>query len=154
MSMLIFPLILAIVYSVVMRYFFAASPDWSYEVPIFIYGTMVMMGGAYVLLEDAHVAVDLLPRIVSPVVRKILEVIICLVIIMSCVFIIVNGSQFAYQSTLLLERSMYQTAFDPPIWWFKWVIPFSAFLVVLQGIARLLKIYIKSDKEDKKEVQL
>jgi TRAP-type mannitol/chloroaromatic compound transport system permease small subunit len=44
----------------------------------------------------------------------------------------------AWQSTLILERSIHQSAFNPQIWWFKWVIPISAALVLLQSFGELI----------------
>jgi TRAP-type mannitol/chloroaromatic compound transport system permease small subunit len=49
------------------------------------------------------------------------------------------GSKAAWISTLQLERSSRQTPFDPQIWWYKWVIPFSALLLALQALVESIK---------------
>src|SRR5690554_5295215 len=60
-SYLLIPLILTIVYSVIMRYFFKNIVDWAFEISLFTYGILVMVGGAYTLKHKAHVRVDILP---------------------------------------------------------------------------------------------
>lgn len=149
-SYLMIPLILTIVYSVIMRYYFKEIAHWAFEMSIFMYGIMVIVGGAYTLKHKAHVRVDMLNQHVSPRWSAILDLISFLVIIIVCVAIIYMGWKAAWTSTRMLERSALQTPFNPQIWWFKWFIPFSATLVGLQALAetiRTIRSFPKSDDE-------
>lgn len=140
-SALIFPMILIVVFSVIMRYVLKIALNWSFEVSIFVYGIYFMMGGAYCEWAGSHVAVDVLIRFLGPTGKKVLQTIIALVMTLSCAVLIYNSARFSLHSTLIGEHSIHQTAFNPPIWWFKWFIPISSFFIVLQGIAELLKIW-------------
>lgn len=52
-------MILALVYEVISRYFFAAPTLWAQDVSIFCFAYIGLVGGAYVLREHAHINVDL-----------------------------------------------------------------------------------------------
>ena len=102
-----------------------------------------MLGGAYTLKEKSHVRVDILPHYLSIKGQKILEILGFIITFIVCIIIFWLGAKYSWQSTKIWEHSMHQTAFNPPIWWFKWFIPVSAGLVALQAIANLLREIIK-----------
>ena len=141
---MIIPMILVIVYTVVMRYFFSRYPSWGFEIALFVYGIHFILGGAYTLKEKAHVNVDILLPLLPKGMKKILEIAGMIVILFVCVIIVWLGTKYSWQSTRILERSIHQTPFNPQIWWFKWFIPISAALVALQTIADILKQIIKT----------
>ena len=138
-SYLIIPLTLVICYTVIMRTFFSQSPDWGFEISIFLYGIGILIGGAEVLRVNEHVSVDVFPRLVSERMRNILAIVSTLIIIVVCLIMMVQGYNSAMTSTLISERSSHQSSFNPPIWWYKWIIPLAASLVFLQAIKRLVE---------------
>jgi len=137
-SLLILPLIIIIVYSVIMRYVFKDALIWSFEVSLFIFGSYGMLGGAYCVLTDSHVNVDILPRKLSQKGQLILKIISSLIILTVTTIMLTGGIASAYESTLILERSIHQTSFNPQIWWFRWVIPLAALLVIIQVLSNLI----------------
>jgi len=138
-SYLLVPMILTVVYSVFMRYYVGEIAHWAFEMSLFMYGVLVMTGGAYTLKARAHVRVDILPQRLSHRWNCYLDLLSFAVIIVVCVILIDIGSRAAWISTLQLERSSRQTPFDPQIWWYKWFIPFSALLLALQAFAESVK---------------
>ena len=140
---MIVPMILVIVYTAFMRYALNNTPNWGFEVSLFVYGIHFILGGAYTLKEKSHVRVDILPHYLSIKGQKILEILGLIITFVVCIVILWLGAKYSWQSTKIWEHSMHQTAFNPPIWWFKWFIPISAGLVALQAIASLLKEIIK-----------
>jgi len=140
---MIVPMILVIVYTAFMRYALNNKPNWGFEISLFVYGIHFMLGGAYTLKEKSHVRVDILPHYLNAKGQKILEILGLIVVFVVCFIIFWLGAKYSWQSTKIWEHSMHQTAFNPPIWWFKWFIPISAGLVALQAIASLLKEIIK-----------
>jgi TRAP-type C4-dicarboxylate transport system permease small subunit len=46
----------------------------------------------------------------------------------------------AIQSFAIKERSTHQTPFNPPVWWFRWVIPVSCALISWQALKDLLSL--------------
>ena len=138
---LIIPLILTVVYSVIVRYFFKDVVDWAFEISLFLNGIMVMVGGGYALKYKAHVRVDIIASYIGPRAGRYLDLLSFAIIILVCVVIVHLGTMTAWSSTLRLERSALQTPFDPPIWWYRWIIPFSASIVCLQAVAEAVKLF-------------
>ena len=52
------PLVLAVCYEVVARYFFNAPTIWVFDVTYMLYGTIFMLGAAYALHKGAHIRTD------------------------------------------------------------------------------------------------
>lgn len=148
-SYLLLPLILTIVYSVIVRYFFNDIVDWAFEIALFAYGILVMGGGAYTLKHKAHVRVDILSYYLGRRWCLILDLLSFAIIIVVCCILVYLGTKAAYVSTLRLERSSLQTPFDPQIWWYRWIIPFSATLVGLQAIVESTRTiqFFNSDED-------
>ncbi|MFN4156254.1 MAG: TRAP transporter small permease subunit [Paracoccaceae bacterium] len=138
-SYLVVPLILTIVYSVISRYFFNSIVHWSFEMTIFMFGIMVMLGGAYTLKQGAHVRVDVLPGYLGHRGKCLLDILSFVMVLGVCCVIIWLGTRSAWMSTLRLEHSSLQTPFNPQIWWFRWVIPLSALLIGLQALAEIIR---------------
>lgn len=138
---LIIPLILPVVYSVIVRYFFNDVVDWAFEASLFMHGIMVMVGGSYALKHKAHVRVDIIVSYIGPKRGRYLDLLSLAVIALVCAVIVYLGTKTAWSSTLRLERSALQTRFDPPIWWYRWIIPFSGAIVCVQAIAEAMKIF-------------
>jgi len=59
-AVLVPPLVFAMVYEVVSRYFFDAPTQWAFEVSYMMMGTIFLLGLCYALAVDQHVNVDFL----------------------------------------------------------------------------------------------
>jgi TRAP-type mannitol/chloroaromatic compound transport system permease small subunit len=140
-SYLILPMIGVIVFTASLRYFFNIAVDWGFEVSIFIYGVHCLLGGCYTMVLKGHIAVDALPRRLPVRWQKFIEICSFMIVIAVCLVAIWQGSLWAWKSTMIWERSIHQTVFNPPIWWFKWVVPVSAALIAIQALADMLKIF-------------
>jgi TRAP-type mannitol/chloroaromatic compound transport system permease small subunit len=138
-SYLALPMIGVIVYTALLRYLFDIAVDWGFEIALFIYGVHCLLGGGYTLLVRGHIAVDMLPRRLPIRAQKYVLILSLLIVIGVCSIMVWQGSVWAWKSTKIWERSIHQTVFNPPIWWFKWVVPISAALIVIQALADLLK---------------
>jgi len=144
-SLLILPLIVEIIYSTSMSFFFKRAPIWSFEVTLFLYGTFFMLGGAYCHLEKKHVAVDVLANYVSPRKQRILRVLSEAAVLFVALVMLWVSVPTAYRSTMMLERSTHQTPFNPQIWWYRWIIPISCALLAWQAVRDL---FLKKDAHD------
>jgi TRAP-type C4-dicarboxylate transport system permease small subunit len=137
-GILIIALTAVVVFMAFVRAFTTFSPDWGFLMTLFLYGTMIMLSGAEVLRRDDHVAVDILPSMLPRKPGDALRIFSTLVIIVVCVFVVFVGSDLAWASTIIDEHSSQgQSGFDPPIWWFRWIIPISFFLILLEALRRL-----------------
>lgn len=130
-------LALVVLYNVLARALSSSAPSWPFEVSIFIFGIMCLLAGGQVLRDGEHVAVDIVPRRARAGTRRVLHLLAMVLIIVVCGFVIVDGSQAAIEATRIRERSIFQTTFNPEIWWFRWMIPLGALLVLLEAVRQL-----------------
>lgn len=142
LSYAILPMIAIVLYTAIMRYIFKTSVPWGFEGAIFLFGTLSIAGGAIAHLHKSHVTVDALVSRLSPRANIFFAIFSQLVIFGVCLCMIYLGSRWAYRSTLIWERSIHGTEWNPYVWWFKWVVPLSTFLVALQCVSEIIKQWL------------
>ena len=145
-SLLLLPMIVIVIYTAVQRYFFQTSVSWGFELALFAFGIHGIVGGAYTLRHDGHVNVDILSSRLSPGAGRIIKICGQLVLITVCIVMVYLGSRWAWRSTMIMERSIHATEFNPYVFWYKWMIPLSGLLMILQAIANILKTLISEDQ--------
>jgi TRAP-type mannitol/chloroaromatic compound transport system permease small subunit len=132
----------AIGYEVVARYVFRAPTTWAYDVSYMLYGSLFMLAGAYTLSRNGHVRGDFIYRNFSPRVQAGLDLVLYfLFFIPGILALIYAGYDYAKISWLIKERSSV-SPFGPPIYHFKALIPFTGVLMLLQGIAEIIRCVI------------
>jgi TRAP-type C4-dicarboxylate transport system permease small subunit len=132
-ALLILPLIAIIVYSALKSYFFRSPPIWTFEMSLFLFGCFFMLGSAYCHMLKKHVAVDIINHYLPARWRRVQGVFSEAVVLFVAVIIIFVSVPSAWHATLIGERSILQTPFNPSIWWFRWIIPISCFLIAVQA---------------------
>jgi TRAP-type mannitol/chloroaromatic compound transport system permease small subunit len=129
----------AIVYNVVMRYFFASPTRWAYDVSYMLYGTLFMMGAAYTLYRQGHIRTDFLYQRWSPRWQGIIDAVFYTLLFLPAMILFFQaGYDYAARSWALGERG-YLTTWRPPLYPFKTVIPVAIALLIIQGVSELLK---------------
>ena len=137
-SVLIVFMTLIMVFEVIMRYLFNSPTIWSFETTIMLYGSYFMLGAGYTMLHKAHVSVDFLYERYSRRGKAIMDVISYLIFFFPFVTVIlVEGSKYAAESWAIREHSW--SVFGPPLFPYKTVIPVTAFLLLIQGIALFIR---------------
>jgi TRAP-type mannitol/chloroaromatic compound transport system permease small subunit len=132
----------AIVYEVFARYLFRAPTTWAFDVSYMLYGTLFMMAGAYTLSREGHVRADFLYRLAPVRLRAGLDLALYLLFFFPGMAALVwFGWDFFSQSYWQNERSSISPN-GPLIWPFKFVIPFAAAVMILQGIAETIRAII------------
>jgi TRAP-type mannitol/chloroaromatic compound transport system permease small subunit len=136
---LIAPLIAAVTWEVVARYAFDAPTAWAYETIYALYAAMFMLGAAYALRTGAHVRTDFLWERWSPRARAAIDTIAYAACFFPAMLLfLVAGLEATWVSYALGERSA-DTAWFPPLWPLKALVPVSTVLLLLQGVSELLK---------------
>jgi TRAP-type mannitol/chloroaromatic compound transport system permease small subunit len=128
---------LAIVYEILMRYAFSKPTVWASESTVFACGLVYLLGGAWTLLEDKHVRIDMLYSKVSPRGRAALD---CFTYLFFAIYIAVMlhaTAIYAYESVALRETTM--TPWDPPIYPMKVAMAVALALLLMQGTARFIR---------------
>ena len=136
---LILPLVATVAWEVASRYAFGAPTQWAYETIYTLCAALFMLGAAYALRVGAHVRTDFLWGKWSPRTRASIEAIGYLAgFFPGMLLFLVAGLDATWASYAIDERSA-DTAWFPPLWPLKALVPLSALLLMLQGVSELLK---------------
>lgn len=132
--LVIFALLMAEVF---FRYVYGAPKVWTGELTQLLFGVYAVLAGGYILAHDGHVNVDILHSHLAPRTRAIIDVLTSTLLFLFVGALLYFGAEMAWESMSFWERS--QSAWDPPIWPVKLMIPVGAFLLLLQGLVRLAR---------------
>jgi TRAP-type mannitol/chloroaromatic compound transport system permease small subunit len=136
---LIVPMTIAVTWEVVARHFFRAPTLWAFDVIYMLYGTHFMLGTAYTLMKVGHVRTDMLYQRWSIRRQNLVDAIGYLFFFFpAMVFFFYFGWQEAFQSWSIGETSD-ASPWHPIVYPFKTVIPLTALLLLVQGVAEFLK---------------
>ena len=121
------------------RYILGAPTAWIFDLDNMLYGTLFMLGGAYTLAQNAHVRGDFLYSSMRPRTQAGLDLVLYIVFFLPGIAaLIYAGYGYAADSWRIAEHSTV-TANGPPVYQFKTVIPIAGVLVMLQGLAEIVR---------------
>ena len=124
------------------RYILNAPTAWIYDLNSMLYGTLFMMCGAYTLAAAGHVRADFVYIYMKPRGQAALDLALYLLFFIPGILgLIYAGAGFAADSWRIGEHSTV-TAEGPPVYQFKAVIPLAGALVMLQGLAEILRCVV------------
>lgn len=130
-----------VVYEVFVRYVFRAPTTWGYDVSYMLYGTLFMMAGAYALSRNGHVRGDFLYRNFPPRRQAWFDLVLYVLFFFPAIFaFMISGWTFFADSLRQNERSMFSPT-GPVIWPFKFLIPVVGLLLLLQGLAEVVRCW-------------
>ncbi len=139
---LVIILIGEVVYDTLVRYLFNAPSGWSYDITYMLYGAAYMGGGAWTLLLDEHVRIDLIYGKISPKSKAIADAIGYVVFFFPSMSVLLYFcTKFAIQSWRMLEGSG-ETVWNPPIYPLKTVLCITLLVLLLQGIVQFVRCII------------
>ncbi|CAB5106467.1 TRAP-type transport system, small permease component, predicted N-acetylneuraminate transporter [Olavius algarvensis associated proteobacterium Delta 3] len=141
-------LCLATTYEVFVRYVLRAPTSWAFDISYIMYGTLFMMAGAYALSRNAHVRGDFVYRLWPPRIQAGIELVLYFLFFFpGMLALIYAGIDYAAESWSFLpygpdgpigEISINSPA-GVPVFTLKTILPISAFLLLLQGIAESIR---------------
>jgi len=136
---LIIPMTIAVTWEVVARHFFRAPTIWAFDVTYMLYGTHFMLGTAYTLMRIGHVRTDMLYSRWSIRRQNWIDAIGYLFFFFPAMLLLFYfGWQEFYHAFQIGETSD-ASPWRPIVYPFKGVIPLTAALLLIQGVAELLK---------------
>src|SRR5215211_3064332 len=139
---LIIALMTVVCIEVFKRYYLNAPSAWIFDGENMLYGTLFMLGGAYTLAQNAHVRGDFLYSSMRPRTQATLDLALYLVFFVPGIAaLIYAGYDYAALSWRIGEHSTV-TAEGPPVYHFKTVIPVAGMLVMLQGLAEIVRCVV------------
>lgn len=126
-----------VVTEVIRRYFFNAPTVWGNELVQLLFGAYVILSGGHILKHNGHVNVDIFYARFSARTKAGLDIFTFLLFFLFCGMLLLYGGQLAWESLSTWEHS--QSAWNPPVYPFKLMIPLGALLLLLQGTAKLIR---------------
>ena len=129
-SFLIYLIMLVVLWEIIARTFFRAPTIWAHELSTFLFGSIAILAGAYVLRHGAHVNVDIISVRLSLRMRAIVDIVTFTLFFLFCGALI----------WMLLERT--QSSWAPPIYPIKLMVPLGGSLLMLQGLAKFIRDFI------------
>jgi TRAP-type mannitol/chloroaromatic compound transport system permease small subunit len=124
------------------RYIMNMPTAWIFDANNMLYGTTFMLCGAYTLAQNAHVRGDFLYSSMRPRMQASLDIVLYVVFFLPGIAaLIYAGYDYAALSWHINEHSNV-TADGPPVYQFKSVIPLAGALIMLQGIAEIVRCVV------------
>ncbi len=133
------PLVAVVAYEVIARYAFSAPTIWSFDLTYMLYGTIFMLGAAYALHKGAHIRTDFFYEKWPVRTRGWIDSIAYLVFFFPSLiaFLAVSGAEGWY--AFEIGETSEQTPWRPLLWPFKWVVPLTCLLLLIQGVSETIK---------------
>jgi len=158
---LIVVLTLHVCWEVAARYILNQPSAWAFDLQMMYYGILFMMAGAYTLAKNGHVRGDILYGFLPPRVQAGLDLLLFIVFFFPGVIALVwAGWYYAGYSIAIREHSSLM-ANGPPIYPFKAFIPAAGTVLLLQGVAEVMRCILclkqgawPSREEDVEEVDV
>lgn len=139
---LIVVLMLVVCVEVFKRYILNAPTAWIFDLNNMLYGTLFMMGGAYTLALGGHVRADFVYGRLRPRAQAAVDLSLYLLFFFPGILaLIYAGYDYAALSWRIGEHSTV-TFEGPPVYHFKTVIPIAGALVMIQGVAEIVRCVI------------
>lgn len=131
-------LMAAIISQVSLRYLFDMNYPKLDEIQWHFYGLTTMIGLSYAMVKDSHVRVDILHMGLRDNVKRTIEIVGILVLIVPFLYLMIDqGYDYFAESLRVNERSDSPTGL-PARWALKAVIPVSFVLLAIAALARLI----------------
>jgi TRAP-type mannitol/chloroaromatic compound transport system permease small subunit len=141
-SWLIILLTLIVCVEVFKRYLLNAPTAWVFNATTMVYGTLFMMCGAYTLAQNGHVRGDFLYGSMKPRLQASLDLALYIIFFLPGIAaLLYAGWDFAHASWVIGEH-VSDTANGPPLYPFKTIIPIAGTLVLLQGLAEIVRCIV------------
>ncbi len=124
------------------RYLLNAPTAWIFDADNMFYGTLFMLCGAYTLAQNAHVRGDFLYSSMRPRTQASLDLVLYIVFFLPGIAALIYAGYFYAADSWRRAEHSHVPADGPPVYHFKSVIPVAGALVLLQGIAEIVRCVV------------
>jgi TRAP-type mannitol/chloroaromatic compound transport system permease small subunit len=139
---LILVLTLGVSYEVFVRYVLGAPTTWAFDFSYITYGALFLMAGAYTLSRNGHVRADVVYRLWKPRTQASMDLFLYIIFFLPAVLaFIYSGWNYAAMSIRFREVSIFSPA-GVPVFPLKTLVPVTGVLLLLQGIAEIIRCVI------------
>ena len=135
-------LTLSVTYEVFVRYVLNSPTVWAFDIMVQMYGALFLMAGPYALSQDGHVRADVVYRLFPVRVQASLDFFLYLIFFFPGMLALFwYGAEIASDSWRYKEVSWNSPA-RIQVYFFKTLIPLAGGLLIIQGIAELMRCWI------------
>ena len=134
-------LTLLISWEVFSRYVMNKPHAWMLDAQIMLYGTLFMTAGAYTRAARGHVRGDVLYGFFRPRTQAAIDLVLYIVFFLPGIIALTWAGWHYAQESLAIREQTFNA--DPlPVYPFKFVIPLSGAILLLQGIVEIIRCVI------------
>ncbi len=134
-------LTLSVSYEVFVRYVLNAPTVWAFDMMVQMYGALFLMAGPYALAQDAHVRGDVLYRLFPVRWQAGIDFVLYILFFFPGMLALFwFGAEIASDSWRYQEVSWNSPA-RIQIYFFKTLIPIAGFLLIVQGVAEMVRCW-------------
>lgn len=128
---------------VLLRYVFGVSFIWLNESVLYMHAAFFMLGAGYTLLVDEHVRVDIFYARAGPRGRALIDVLGHLVLLMPAMIVLLVWSWPSVRNAWAVLEGPVSVGGIPASFLLKSLIPAFCVLLLVQGLARLLRDVVR-----------
>jgi len=136
-SFLIYVIIGTMVFEVVSRYVFNSPTIWAMETTTMLFGIFGLGAGVYTHFRRAHIRMDVFYTRWSERTKAIVDACSFPLFLTICGVLLWKSGLYAWNACVIWEHSV--TAWGPPTYPVKIMIPVIVFLMILQGISQFIR---------------
>ena len=130
-------------YEVVRRYAFNAPTVWGMELAVLLFGPYFLLGGPYLLHLRGHVSLDLVRQRLDAAWQRRMDLVNFPVIMLFCAILLYFSAPAAWSAWEYRETSF--SAWNPPIWPAKAMVPRALALMFLQALVEICRVLYRAD---------
>jgi TRAP-type mannitol/chloroaromatic compound transport system permease small subunit len=123
------------------RYVLNTPHAWMLDFQIMLYGTLFMTAGAYTLSKNGHVRGDVLYGFFEPRTQATVDLVLYFVFFLPGVTALTYAGWFFFTDSLAIREQTF-SAESLPLYPFKFMLPLSGGILLLQGIVEIVRCVI------------
>jgi len=132
-------LVITVVTDQFKRYLTGQSTDWAFDINYMVYGVNFMLAGAFCMKHDVHVRVDAFYVMMPVRYRCLLEVLFHVILLIPMTLFCLDSTWGNFLSAWNSKEISIVSSWHPPVYHFKFVMPLTFFLLLLQELAFLIR---------------
>src|SRR3981081_2417697 len=124
------------------RYIMNMPTSWIFDLDNMLYGSLFMLCGAYTLAQNAHVRGDFRYSSMRPRTQATLDLVLYIVFFLPGIAALVYAGYFYAADSWRIAEHSTVTPHGRPVYHFKSVIPIAGALIMLQGVAEIVRCVV------------
>ena len=136
---LVIPMVMSLVWEVVARYLFNAPTVWAYDMTYILYGTFFMIGSGYTLMRSGHIRTDMFYGNWSVRTQGWVDAVCYVLFFFPAIIAFLWVTWPFFMSSFARGERVVSSPWMPIIYPLKFMMPLTCVLLLIQGVAELLR---------------